>query len=311
MSELLEQLGHDVQLTGRNIQLRTSAYQAQMKCPFHKEGQERHPSLTIKLRGEGVPAGTYWCFRCEAAGWIDSLVAAWLGVSLREGKAYCAGYGWESPAAVPKTKQIAAPPVWIPGSALQGDDAGFYLESRGIDSGIGRLFEVVRQEDFIVFPVRNERWQVVGLQRRGLWGKSFYNLEGWEKGDVVYGLYRVRSEERLPVVGICESIIDALTVWSAGWPAVALFGAHVSDRQLQLLRGLGTRRFVIGTDNDEAGEHVAAALIKLLRGQARVLRWPFREGCKDWNDEGVEEIKKRLDIWRTPPRVFEERDELE
>ena len=45
-------------------------------CPFHKDGQESHPSCSVYTRADSqkVDYGTYHCFTCGAAGSLVELV---------------------------------------------------------------------------------------------------------------------------------------------------------------------------------------------------------------------------------------------
>ena len=57
-----------------------------------------------------------------------------------------------------------------------------------------------------------------------------------------------------------EGQIDALVAWSRGIPAVALFGAGTTDKQIELLDKSGIRHFILMYDNDLAGQHGAMRL---------------------------------------------------
>ena len=46
----------------------------QSPCPFHKDGQEKHPSFSIHCDDESNNNGVYHCFTCGASGTIETLV---------------------------------------------------------------------------------------------------------------------------------------------------------------------------------------------------------------------------------------------
>ena len=53
-------------------------------CPFHKDGQETHPSCSVYTRSDSskVDYGTYHCFACGAAGSLMDLVCTSTGWSV-------------------------------------------------------------------------------------------------------------------------------------------------------------------------------------------------------------------------------------
>lgn len=68
------------------------------------------------------------------------------------------------------------------------------------------------------------------------------------------GLYELYCQVTFPnEVYICESMIDAITVWVYGKFAVALNGLGTSY-QFKQLNALPCRKFILATDNDSAGK---------------------------------------------------------
>jgi len=69
-----------------------------------------------------------------------------------------------------------------------------------------------------------------------------------------------------PELILCESLIDALTFWCAGYRNVAAaYGVNgFTDEHRQALRDHGTERVLIAYDRDEAGESAAATLATSL-----------------------------------------------
>lgn len=66
---------------------------------------------------------------------------------------------------------------------------------------------------------------------------------------------------------LCESLIDALTFWTAGYRNVtASYGVNgFTDEHLAALRDHGTQRVLIAYDRDDAGEMAAETLAKTLQ----------------------------------------------
>jgi len=71
------------------------------------------------------------------------------------------------------------------------------------------------------------------------------------------------------VVILCESLIDALTFWCAGYRHVTTaYGVSgFTDELLQAFKAHGTRRVLIAYDRDEAGERAAEALAPRLMAE--------------------------------------------
>ena len=81
---------------------------------------------------------------------------------------------------------------------------------------------------------------------------------------------------------IAESCFNVLTSYVYGVPALGLLGTG-SGSQLDVLKTLGVSEFVIGTDNDEAGDKGANRIRKALSQVAIIRRMYLPEG-KDIND---------------------------
>ena len=65
---------------------------------------------------------------------------------------------------------------------------------------------------------------------------------------------------------ICESMIDALTLWSVYKPSVALNGLGTQN-QFKQLNELPCRKFILATDNDEAGQKARKRLKEKLKNK--------------------------------------------
>ena len=88
-------------------------------------------------------------------------------------------------------------------------------------------------------------------------------------------------------VYVCESIINALTLYTFGLQAIALFGTG-SEYQINQLNKSSIRRFIICLDGDNAGKHGTKRLINGLTDKI-VLYKEMPDG-KDINDLTKEEF---------------------
>jgi DNA primase catalytic core len=106
----------------------------------------------------------------------------------------------------------------------------------------------------------------------------------------------VESDE----VILCESILDALTFWSAGFRhTTCSFGVHgFTDALHEAMKSHGTRRVLLAYDRDEAGEKAACELgKKLLAEGIECFRVLFPRGM-DANEyaQKVKPASKSLDL---------------
>lgn len=77
------------------------------------------------------------------------------------------------------------------------------------------------------------------------------------------------------MVVITEGSVDAMAMWQAGIPAVALLGSRVSDNQARIIRSLGAREIVSALDNDKAGHIGTHELHAQVTGVRHVVAWEF------------------------------------
>jgi len=249
-------------------------------CPFHKNGMERNPSLGIaknevrKVDGRVLPAGTCGCFTCGYTADIVKLVSDVLGFQSRIfgerwiKKRYVTGAFGDRPLNLNfsrESKQITTQrfnPVLVThyhSELLKSDRALSYLRSRKLDNtNVLNMFGVGYdpESDMIVFPVYDLDGQVRMLKKRSIEGKRFDNTKDAYKANLVFGLYQLKFfGDRSEPVWVCESEIDALTVWTYGAQAIAIMGSSVTDEQVREILKLWHRQFIDGMDRDQVGRN--------------------------------------------------------
>ena len=142
-------------------------------------------------------------------------------------------------------------------------DAGLLIERENAAPGRGSYD---RFRDRLMFPIRNDRGQVVGFGGRILPGAD---IEGnnagpkymntpqtpiFDKGSILYGLDRAKEEIRRNGGSvIVEGYMDVIAAHQHGFRnVVASMGTALTDRQAALLQRFG-ERIVLAMDSDEAG----------------------------------------------------------
>lgn len=120
--------------------------------------------------------------------------------------------------------------------------------------------------------------------------KDFFIPEGIDKP--VYLLYNV-LRKGLTEVYVCESQINALTLWTWGIPAIALFGTGTKE-QYEILKKSGIRIYHLCFDGDSAGDKGANRFINEMYKDCIIDVVGIPDG-KDVNDMTKEQF---INLWR-------------
>lgn len=134
-----------------------------------------------------------------------------------------------------------------------------YMYKRKLTNEIIEKFDIGYDKDSnsITFPVRDIKGNLLFITRRNVDKKIFIIPKLVEKP--VYLLYNI-IHEGYDTIYVCESQINALTMWRYGYPAVALFGTG-TDYQYKILASCGIKHFVLCFDGDQAGRKGADRFI--------------------------------------------------
>lgn len=296
----------------------------QCYCPFHNGGNERKPSFGILLvnqmrGGQRYQEGMAHCFACGYVSTLPEMISE----IFKRRSIPRSGYEWMAenvPGFVASAEfdpllsadtidklnskfavdyiQTATqtPPSFVPEEELAKYRYTVqYMYDRKLTDAIIEQFDVGFDANWIpegrkkpvpcvTFPVRDQQGRTLFLCRRSIEGKFFNYPRDVIKP--VYGIDQIRPEHKSVI--ICESCFNALTAWVYGYPAVALLGTGGSY-QLDQLRSLGVREFVIMMDGDEAGQRATKKLKRALSDIAIV--WSVKmPPDKDINDCSKDEF---------------------
>lgn len=299
----------------------------QIFCPFHNDGNERKPSCGVLLHeehknGQVYPAGWFHCFACGYAKSLPDAITDLLqlrsistsGIDwLKENVPGFEGsidFEFLIPNAIMQNIQNQYAMNYIQLHTASVDKAFVteeelqsyrytvpYMYERGLTDSIIEKFDVgvdmkwvppgrTKPVPCITFPVRDAKGRTLFICRRSISGKMYNYPTGVTKP--VYGLDMI--PDGCKTVVICESIINALTCWKWGYPAVALLGTG-NSYQMQQLRELGVSEYVICMDGDEAGRRASSKLRRSLKSVALIWTINMIEG-KDVNDLEKEQFEK-------------------
>lgn len=269
-------------------------------CPCHKDGFERRPSCTVAISTEtDLEPGFAHCFTCGYSATLPQLITDvfneddisfgedWIrerfGTTLVSSIEYLPEIVLEKPE-IEKT--------FLDESILTDYDYYHpYMWYRKLSKEVVDMFRVGydKNRDAITFPVYDEKHRLVMVTARSVNTKRF-----WIPADVqkpVYLLYHL-LENNIKTAYVCESQINALYMWSLGYPAVGLFGTG-SETQYETLRKCGIRNFITLFDGDEAGQKGAYRFRKNMPKDCFITTINLPAG-KDVNDLSGEEIKNLL-----------------
>ena len=298
------------QLAARGIirfaKINRTANNIMVSCPFHKDGQERHPScgiLTVK-RGD-KPAGTYNCLACGARGTLEEFVSGCFGYS--DKGAY--GRKWllknfityetttrEVLLDFSRESDAPKPAEYVTEAELDSYRYTHpYMYRRKLTDAIIEKFDIGydKKRDCITMPVRDESGRTLFVATRSVKGKSF--LYPPDSIKPVYGLYELKGVN-YDELYVCESQINALTCWVYGKYGVALLGTGTTF-QYEQLRNLPCRKLILALDPDKAGWKGYYKLKKALTNKI-IYKAAIPYG-KDVNDLSKEEfLNLKLELFR-------------
>lgn len=318
LSELQRQLAinnipylHKFINSGKNIMV---------QCPYHGNGQERRPSAGIKKSD-----GTFHCFACgqvhtlpEVISYVfnkDDVFGRWgmkwiiknfTAVKVEERKDV--EIDLERNNITNKSNVLGSNHSDKSNSFVteeELDSYRYYHEywtKRGItDDNIIELFDLGydKRTNCITFPVRDIDGNCLFVARRNVETKWFNYPKDVEKPLYgLYELYKIYGDTKLKGLYnpypsklnlyITESMIDCLLLWQAGKCAVALNGTG-SATQIETLKKLPIRHYVLATDNDTAGKLARKKLRKALSNKL-ITEIDFPSNRKDIGECTKEEL---------------------
>lgn len=186
-----------------------------------------------------------------------------------------------------------------------------YLINEGFNDETRRFFDLRFcdkgvMKDRIVIPIDNPDGSIVGIAGRSIhdfgWlelsGESKYFFsKGLKKSNTLYNISRADKYENFIIVVEGYKSIWRLHNWGYD-NAVALMGAHLSDRQTQLLLQLDLPILVSG-DNDKAGKSLQREVVSKLSKYTPVEQFPIEKVAKHASDSIAEIKKEDFEHWTT------------
>lgn len=316
---VLEELKNQLSRLGINRfnEFKVGPRNIQFNCPIHSDGQEKKPSCGISTTMiKDIPIGTVHCFTCGYTATLEEMIShcfnrddmgnygrEWLiknflTVAIENRKKLTLDLGRGSKVSKPdyiKEEELDTYRYYHPymykrkltDEIIEKFDVGYddHFELKDKD---GKVKQVLK---CLTFPVRDKKGNTLFIARRSVDIKFFHYPEGVSKP--IYGIYELDGDE--DEIIICESILNALTCWVYGKPAIALNGLG-TDYQYEQLKRLPVRKFIIALDPDEAGQRATDKLVRVLKGKKLITRYEIPKG-KDINDLGKKEFENLVEIF--------------
>lgn len=264
-------------------------------CPNHKNGKERHPSCFIYNRydDDDVEFGTCHCFTCGYVARLPKLVSDVLNISIDDAENWLI----EDFADIVVESTKILPPIEInnvtertridKNELLKYQEYNDYMWKRKLSKEVVDFFHIGynKEHNSIMFPVWDEHGNLVMFTERYIDTKRFDIPSNVTKPVYLLNFIKKYGFNKVIVV---ESQINALTCWTYGIPAIALFGTG-TKYQYDLLNTSGIRNFILMFDGDEAGRKGAERFKKNIRDDVLVTDILMPNGM-DVNDLSYEQF---------------------
>ena len=290
---------------------KTSGDYLMVQCPYHKNGQENHPSAQFRLSD-----GLFYCHNCKKSHKLVDVIKHCTGEDGRDWliNNFNAVDIEDREVSFDFIKQEDNLPVkYISSEEYQKYRRIHpYMYTRKLTDEIIKKFDIGYDENYILdikdehgkvqsrksvgecitFPNKDEYGHILFIARRAINIKFFHYPENVDKP--VYGLYEIYREiqngKDIKEIYVCESMLDALFIWVCGKYAVALNGTG-SATQYEILRKADFRVYILAFDNDKAGQFARTKFKENVKNKIiKEVDYESYGSCKDINDMTEEQF---------------------
>ena len=298
--KLLENLGFEPNYTGQNI----------VRCVCKIHNGKNPNSFVINLEN-----GLYICYSCFSKGDIIKLVMEIKQITFIEAIRFLADFAkvdiknadicWEEDSftedelkkfikaikntnkknnftryGLPETKAISKFR-----SFKKETMEHFGVKYAEVVEFIGKKKKLVSFRKRIIVPITQKNVLIGFASRRTLDDNSPKWLNTPPHLPLASTLYNYESVIGEKEVAVVEGFFDVMALYEIGVPAVATYGAKISEEQYRLLFKLGCD-IIDGYDEDSAGKKASVKLQGLFKNKATIRKIPLEDG------EDVESINR-------------------
>lgn len=266
---ILEDLG--VEVLGESENRQTGAMEYKARCPWHKDGTAFDFTPGWYINSE---TGSHVCFSCGFRGTLQVLAyrlleldwdqaGAWVNDRSDVLARFSEKDAWAREDRLARKNRTPTAPINDARILAFDDVPDEELITRRLTRAAADEYEIrwdPKKEAWIL-PIRSESHALLGWQIKGTGEDRFFRNYpmGVAKGSCLFGFHTVQPTDEVWVV---ESPLDAARLRSAGWSAVATYGATVTETQMELLIA-SSRALMIAMDNDDAGRRSALWMLGL------------------------------------------------
>ena len=219
-----------------------------IRCPYHKDGNERRASMSILTEDRNnAPRGLCHCFACGKKVMINDLLKFIGAEPLPDFAA----------SRQPHRERVSLTTTPL----LYKQQVPFrfseYLAGRGISRETQERFKIYEKDKKVHMPIFSREGVYLYDNARSTVGKRFFIEANANKS--LWGLEEI---DMTRPIAVCESQIDALSLWEVGVQAVATLGADniYSLNAIKKCTGI----IILAFDPDEAGLRARERAAKML-----------------------------------------------
>lgn len=303
-------------------EIKPMEYAIMFTCPWHNNGNERKPSCGFIFRKKkgGLDVGQIHCFACHKVTYLEEFISNCFGIY--DGGIWGAKWLSNNFSSADIDTRSAIDLAGITSKALQRNNSQLnlninyvteqeldsyryihpYMYQRKLTDEIINMFDIGYDANTqcLTFPVSDENGNVLFIARRSVNTKYFHYPDSAIKP--LYGLYQLRKYAGdINEVVICESMLNCLTSWVYGRPALALNGTG-SVKQLEDLSKLPYRKFILALDPDDAGDKGTRKIYDKLKNSKILTKFiiPIE---KDINDLSYQEFCSLPEVFVTESNI--------
>lgn len=255
------------------------------RCVFHEDS---NPSMRFNMA-----EGLYYCHSCHAKGNINTL-SRHLGLGTMDTGHYKLQEVYDI---LRKIDNPLGRTRYLPESSLAryAIPTAYWEADRQLSPNIISQFNLGADPmgEYVTIPLRTVNGDLLGVIKRFLDPDADLRYKyprGMKKSHHLFGAWRVARAKNAKTVVLTEGSIDAMKVWQAGYPGLAILGSEVSVDQIKILQSLDVRRVIMFFDNDKAGRRANSQ--SLGYGERKV------------HERGMTTMKKTYDRERDLRRYF-------
>lgn len=275
---------------------------AMITCPNddHKNGQERNPSCTVLLQDRGnLKEGFVRCFACGYKASFPQFISTCFNVEdngefgeqwLEDNSNFSLLDGlnnFKFKEFTLNKKEEVEEVTYVSEEELESYRFYHpYMWERKLTPEVVDKFDIGydKENEMLTFPVYDNEGRCLFVVKRSVNYKHFVIPEKITKD--IFGMNHITPDIKKVIV--CESVINALTCWTHGKPAIALFGTG-TQHQINVLKKSDITHYVLAFDGDISGKRAFEKFKKALNNKI-ITTYRLPEG-KDINDLTWEEFE--------------------